>query len=849
MLKKIIALFCFMMATTLVAKPIDYYLPKGERYNASIPSPSSMLNQDLGDQHLRHDQIVQYMGMLAASSPQAKLVEYGRTHEGRRLVLLVISSEQNMQQFEQLPEREDLLKVWQGFSVHGNEPSGGNASVLYAWYVLSTNNQIIREALNNTVIIIDPTINPDGFDRFATFANSFRSRATVTDPYDMSHDEQWPSGRTNHYWFDLNRDWLLLTQPESRGRIVQYQKWQPHLITDHHEMGSAGSFFFQPGVPERKNPLIIDNNVTLTEKLADYHAQGLDKVGQSYYSRESFDDFYPGKGSTYPDLQGSVGVLFEQARAEGGVIETPNGERSLAAGIRNQFSTAVSSLVGAHALRDDFISHKSSFYDNAQKAAAKLNMNGFVVDVSNQPERAVQLLDFLDRHQIKAQNVATSQTINKHTFKKDQSIYISLKQPQTTLIQSLFATDKRFENNTFYDVSAWNLPMAWGLAWAPVTGSVDSNDQFNVPKSKNGYKKDAVAFAFNWHSVNAPAALHYLLAQQQDIFISAKPLHVDGKKLPAGSFVLPVKDQSEDDLFALLSAVSDQFAVEWHALRTFQADSGIDIGSPQVQQVNVPKVLMLVGRGINAYQAGSMWHLFDTQVHLPITKVRLNQLSQVPLHRYTHIIMPDGRYNKDFTEQHSDSLNQWVNNGGHLIGVQNGALWADQHLNSQTDDSQDNKVTQEKNDKDNPDIDNAEKEQTVAAKPYADFEADQAKRILGGAIVTAKADLTHPLSFGTFHENQYPLMQGDVVLTEPDNPYSTPLRLAKNVEAAGYVSDYWQEKLTEKPLIIAERMGRGSVIQFGFNPNFRGFWYGTQRWLINAVYLADLIRSTELNKE
>lgn len=842
MFHKIVAITCLLLAGSLWAKPIDYYLPDGERFNASIPSPSSLFNQDLGDQHLRHDQIVRYMGMLAASSPQAKLIEYGRSHEGRRLVLLVISSEQNMQQFEQLAERDDLLKVWQGFSIHGNEPSGANAAVLYAWYLLSTDNPVIRNAFNDTVILIDPTINPDGLDRFATFANSFRAKATVTDPYDMSHNEQWPSGRTNHYWFDLNRDWLLLTQPESQGRISQYQKWQPHLVTDHHEMGSAGSFFFQPGVPERKNPLIDGNNVTLTEKLADYHARGLDKIGQSYYSRESFDDFYPGKGSTYPDLQGSVGVLFEQARAEGGVIETRNGERSLAAGIRNQFSTAVSTLVGADAMREDFMRHKREFNNKARKDAAKLAMSGFVVDVSQQPQRALQLVDFLDRHQIKVRNLAADKTINKHTFKKNQAVYISLDQPQTTLVQALFATDKRFENNTFYDVSAWNLPMAWGLPWAPVSGSIDSNEEFTLPKKHNGYKKEAVAFAFNWHNAWAPAALHYLLSQQQDIFISAKPLQVDGQALPAGSFVLPVQGQSEDDLFSMLSAVSDQFKVEWHALRTFQADSGIDLGSPQVQQVKAPKVLMLVGRGINAYQAGSLWHLFDTQVHLPVTKVRINQLSRVPLHQYSHIIMPDGRYNKTFTEQYGKDLKQWVNQGGHLIALQRAASWADSHVQAQTEDTEDS------SDKDKADDSTNDEVQIDKSKPYGDFEADQAKRILGGAILAAEADLTHPLSFGTFHATQYPLMKGDVVLNEPDNPYAVPLRLAKEVEAAGYVSDYWQEKLSGQPVITAERMGRGSVIQFGFNPNFRGFWYGTQRWMINAVYLSHLIRPTKLSQ-
>lgn len=836
-------------STTLLAKPIDYYLPDGDRYNSSIPSPSNLLNQDLGDRHLRHDQIVRYMGVLAASSAEAKLIEYGRSHEGRQLLLLAISSANNISEFDDLPKRNDILKVWQGFSVHGNEPSGGNAALLYAWYILATDNKQIREALNSTVILIDVTINPDGFDRFATFANSFRSQATVRDPYDMSHNEQWPSGRTNHYWFDLNRDWLLLTQPESQGRIKQYQKWQPHLVTDHHEMGSAASFFFQPGVPSRKNPLIVSNNVTLTEKLANYHAKGLDKLGQSYYSRESFDDFYPGKGSTYPDLQGGVGILFEQARAEGGVIDTRNGERTLAAGIRNQLSTAISSLVGAYELRDEFMAHQRTFNKEARQAAAKLDMNGFVVDVSKLPERGVKLLDFLDQHQIKVKNVAENKTIKGHSFTKNQAIYISLDQPQTTLIQALFAIDKRFEDNTFYDVSAWNLPMAWGLPWAPVSGSLATNDSFTVIKPKSGYHKKAVAFAFNWHSEQAPAALNYLLQQQQTIFISAKPLNVEGVSLPAGSFILTVNGQPEDDLFAVLSTVTDRFGVDWHSLTTFQADSGIDVGSPQLQQIKTPKVLMVVGRGINAYQAGSLWHLFDTQVKMPITKVRMDQLGQVPLPHYSHIILPDGRYNKLFTDANAKRLKQWVQQGGHLISLQNAALWADKEVNN-SQDSKDSKDKSSKSANDTTDLSRQNidaNDKNKSYKSYADYEQDHAKQILGGAIVTATADLSHPLSFGTHLETQYPLLKGKAILNEPKNPYVTPLRVAKEVEAAGYVSDYWQQKLTQQPLITAEKLGRGSLIHFGFNPNFRGFWYGTQRWLINAIYLANLVGSTDLD--
>ncbi len=534
--------------------------------------------------------------------------------------------------------------------------------------------------------------------------------------------------------------------------------------------------------------------------------------------------------------------MFEQARAEGGVIDTRNGQRTLAAGIRNQFTTAISSLVGAHELRDDFMAHQREFGKKARQAATKLDIKGFVIDVSQQPERGVKLLDFLDQHQIKAENITENKTLSGHPFVKDKAIYISLDQPQTTLVQAIFATDKRFVDNTFYDVSAWNLPMAWGLPWAQVSGSLATNDAFTVNKPKNGYNKKAVAFAFNWYSEQAPAALNYLLEQQQNIFISAKAIKVDGISLPAGSFVLTSKDLPEKDLFAMLSTVTDRYNVEWYSLTTFQADSGVDVGSPQLQQIKTPKVLMVVGRGINAYQAGSLWHLFDTQVGMPITKVRMDQLSRVPLHNYSHVILPDGQYNKIFTETNAKRLNQWVRQGGHLISLQNAALWVDKHVNG-PDKQKDSKAETDKDLIVEKDTESKDK----TFKSYADYEQDHAKQILGGAIVSANADLTHPLAFGTHLLIQHPLLKGSAILNEPKNPYAIPLRVAKDVEAAGYISDYWQEKLTQKPLITAEKLGQGSVIHFGFNPYFRGFWYGTQRWFINAIYLADLVRSTELD--
>jgi hypothetical protein len=830
-MKKTTIIACLLwVSLTLCAKPIEYFLPQGEMFDASIPSPEAVLGQQLGQKHLRHDQIIRYLSILASSRPEAKLIDYGNTNEGRRLVLLAISSANNINNLDTVKSDDSILKIWNGFSVHGNESSGSNASVLFAWYLLATNNQSIKNTLQNTVVLIDPSINPDGLARFTTYVNNNRSLSTVTDPNDISHVEQWPSGRTNHYWFDLNRDWLLLTQTESKARIKLFHEWQPHVLTDHHEMGAAATFFFQPGVPSRKNPLISKQNIDLTNKLAQFHAKALDQAGQLYYKEESFDDFYPGKGSTYPDLQGSVGILFEQSRANGGVMDTKNGQRSLATGINNQFLTALSTLNGAKEHREELIEYKNNFFKNATSTVAKMSTKGYLLDTSQNNLKTEKLTAFLDMHQIKYSVLTADKSIKGQSFKKDQAIYISLNQPQTTLIQSLFNTDTSFADNTFYDVSAWHLGMAWGLPWAAVTSSVNSTQKPIDSKPKNSYQKNAIAYLFDWNSGNAPAALYYLSNQFDDVLLTSKPLHIDGAHVGAGSFILPVDSNTNHDiLFSVLSTISDAFKVKWYPVTTALAETGVDLGSPSIEKFQKTKVMMVVGSGIDAYQAGSIWHLFDTQVYFPLTKVRTSQLSHIDFNEYTHIILPNGSYQRYFDDKLSHKLHNWVKAGGHLIAMQAAANWIENTI--------------QKSEKDENQAKDKEEEKVVR-KNYADYNKDAAEKVLGGAIVAADADLTHPLAFGTHINNQHVLMKGKSLLKPSEQPYNTPLQATEEVRAAGFVSDYWQEKLSKAPLVIADKTGKGTIIKFGFNPNFRAFWYGTQRWIINAVFLTDLIKFT-----
>lgn len=301
------------------------YLPKNISYDPKVPIPESILGAPVGEWHVRHDQLVNYMYAIANSSDRVSIVETGRTHENRPLLLLAFSSAENQQNLKSIQANhiksietgasnsDSPLVIWMGYSVHGNEPSGSNAALLIAYYLAAGQGAEVESLLNDNVVLIDPSLNPDGLSRFAHWANMHKSKNLVADPNNREHIEDWPSGRTNHYWFDLNRDWLLLTHPESKARIAEYHQWRPHVLTDFHEMGPNSTYFFQPGIPSRKNPWTPDRNVELTQALANFHAQALDANKQLYFSGESFDDFYYGKGSTYPDAHGTIGILFEQS--------------------------------------------------------------------------------------------------------------------------------------------------------------------------------------------------------------------------------------------------------------------------------------------------------------------------------------------------------------------------------------------------------------------------------------------------------------------------------------------------------------------------------------------------------
>lgn len=832
-------------------KSVQDYLPSGVSYNPNIPTPESVLGANIGEWHVRHDQLVEYMKRLAEASDRVSIEETGRTHENRPLLLLTITAPKNRNNIESLRQAhidamESGSKVdddaplifYMGYSIHGNEPSGSNAALALAYYLAAGQGDEINALLSNNIVLFDPSFNPDGLSRFAQWANMHKGKQLVSDSRHREHDEGWPSGRTNHYWFDLNRDWLLLAHPESQARIKQFHKWRPHILTDFHEMGTDSTYFFQPGVRSRKNPLTPDENVTLTEALAKYHAAAFDEQGELYFTEEAFDDFYAGKGSTYPDLHGSIGILFEQASSRGHLQSSINGDLAFKDTIANQITTSLSTFRGALVNKAAILDYQSDFVKATQKEANSDDIVGYVVGASNDIGRFDAFVSLLDQHNIRYQVVNEDSKVGAVTFGAGEAIYIPTRQPQYRLITSIFSTQTSFENNTFYDVSTWNLALAFNLDYAPL----DKGDAKNVKRSNkqaladntlNAIVDDAYAYGFSWQHYYAPAMLQALLEAGVKVRSSEKAfsaLKYDGStaSLPAGSIVIPKGLVQPNNLQAVIEQLQAQLNVPVFSFKSGLTPSGNDLGSRSMAPVALPQVLIVGGEGTSEYEVGEIWHYFDTKVGLAPSIVAQQKLSRAlsdsSIH-YTHIIFPSGRYH--FSETEKKEIERWVKAGGVVIG-QKSALrlftdnqWLDAELVSRDA------------------IDNAFDESTLA---FSDGGALYARKLVAGAIFEAQIDVSHPLFYG-YKDDTLPLFKtSNMIVNANDSPFVTPARYTQDPLMAGFSDKAMVALMADSTAVTTANMGRGVVIGFTDNTQFRGYWYGTNKMLANAIYQSHFIR-------
>lgn len=852
-----IALVWLFTTTAAAAATLADYLPNDVTYDPAIPTPQEVLGYEVGEWHVRPEQLVRYMEILAEKSDRFSLEVIGYTHERRPLVLLTVTAPENHNNIEQLrdahlalsdPHRQGdpdqaPLVLYMGYSIHGDEPSGSNAALLYAYYLAAAQGEKIDQVLRDTVILLDPSYNPDGLARFAQWANQHKSLNLVTDTQHREHVQPMPRGRVNHYWFDLNRDWLLLQHPESQARIKQFQKWKPNVLTDFHEMGTDSTFFFQPGIPSRKNPYTPEENVRLTQTLAEGHAAALDEQGRLYFTKEAFDDFYAGKGSTYPDLQGAIGILFEQASSRGHAQDSINGVLEFPFTIQNQFITSLTSMYGAHANKRWFNDYQQRFYNDAMAAAKKADFKGYVMTDSSDPVRMNEMLNILSQHGIEAYALTQSVKVNGKTYPAGSSYYVPLSQAQYVLIRAIFMDQTNFQDNTFYDVSAWTFPHAFNIAFDKFDGRsikvADSAWQPPAPQPVT-LPADAYAYAFEWHHYFAPKTLNRLLQAGVHVRQAMKEFTVkttDGDVTLAPGTVVVTRAYQQQDwqaVQATLAQLATKHQLQVHAITSGMATAGMDLGSRNLAPVKPVSVMMVVGTDANMYEAGEAWYYLDRHVGIPVSMVDTDRFNSADLSRYTHIIMVDGRYHK-LERRSVDKLQQWLQSGGVVIGQQGGARWLSEQgiLGA--------KFVDEGTFRD------AFK---FGELRYGDMDDFYGQRRLAGAIFELQLDTSHPLAFG-FPRTQLPVFKDSTnAMIVPDVPFVTVAKYSEPEPLlAGFTAEPNRKVLAGKAAIIAHRKGAGRVVAFADDVNFRAFFWGSAKLLSNAIFLAPEVRPTLSDEE
>lgn len=826
---------------------LDYYLPK-ENYDSSIPTPASVFGHEIGEWHLSHDKLLMYYEKLAAASDKITLHEYGRSHEHRPLIYLLITSVENQKNIDAIQEEHlalcdpsrsaDLnvsempLVVYQGYSIHGNEPSGANGAPLVAYRLAASKSEEVKTLLDNTVIIFDPCFNPDGFHRFSTWANMHKNQHLTSDPADREYEETWPRGRTNHYWFDLNRDWLPAQQPESQGRIDNFQNWRPNILTDHHEMGTSSTFFFMPGIQSRINPITPQKNQDLTFEIAKFHQKALDEIGSLYYTEESYDDFYYGKGSTFPDAQGCIGILFEQASSRGHLQDTENGELSFPFTIRNQIKTSFSTQAAAVALREDLLYFQRDFYKNARAEAQRDSRKAFIVGEKYDAARLAKFAEMLHRQKVDLYELKEDVRVAGNDFEKGKAYVIPLAQQQYRLIQGMFQKETSFTDSIFYDVSAWTLPLAFNLEYAAMGTAFSKNilgekvANVEMPKGQLSATPNDYAYAFEWDGYYAPAALYHLQKNGLYTKVAAKPFlgkTINGdKQFNYGTIIIPTQNQPKTgkDLMVVLQKAAELGRVEIHGLMTGLTTQGVDLGSRQVKALDQPKVLLLVGDGVSSYDAGEIWHLLDTRYGMPVTKVEVDEVNSSILDRFNVVIMPSGNYGGLDTE----TMRDWVRSGGVLVACENAINWAEgRKLASFQYKSmpKDNRIE--------------------GRGSYINAGEDRAALNLSGAIFESELDLTHPIGYG-FRRAKLPIFRSSNRFIEPtDNHYAMPLAYSDNPLMAGYMHENFNQTAPGSASVIVSGQGSGRIVLLQDNVSFRAFWYGTNKLLANAVFFGQTI--------
>ncbi len=834
--------------STAAAEDIGFFQVEGVEYDSAIPAPEARFGFGLGERPVRPDQMFSYLTEIANMSDRISVETIGYSHEYRPIQFFVVTSPDNHARLDEIREAH-LAQLdpdvpagdgpgiyWINYGVHGAESSGMDAAIPTLYHFAAARGEAVETMLENSVILITAIFNPDGHARRVNHVETFGGSVAVTDPAHAQHT-MWVEARTNHYWFDLNRQWLLQTQPESRAWLEQWHHWKPQVSADFHEMGTESTYYFHPGEPLRRNPLIPERARELTLGIAQHHIDFLDREARLYTAEEGFDNFYVGKGSTYPQVNGSLGILFEVGAARGGLIEAERGLVSYADNIRTHFRTSLTTIEGALSQREDIAAYQRQFFVDASRMAVEDETRAYVFTAQRDPERLNRFVDLLNRHDIRVNALARDLTADGIDFPAGESYLVQLTQRQYTMIRAAFDRPTEFAENIFYDVSGWTLPLAYDLDYAPLSrlfasdliGEVVTAGDVSMPAPPvSGY-----GYIVRWSDYYAPRATFRLLDADIRVRVATETTTIVTEQgaieFGPGTVFVPLagQDESPETIHEMVSRIADEDGVPVYSVASGSTPGGApDLGDRAgFRSIDKPEILVLFDDGLARYDVGEVWHQLDHRMQMPVTLRRKDDLRGVDWSRYTHLVIVGG-FNTSLGDAANERIRQWVReDGGVIIATRQAAAMAQEAF-----------LGQEAGE--TPE----EEGEPLDRRNYSARNVDDAEHVIGGALFEGDMDISHPIGFGysdrfiALHRNT------SLVLERPDeDPFAVVVEYSDDPLLAGYASDRRLDEISGTPAVIAQRLGSGSVILFADNPNFRATFAGTEKMFLNAIFFGGLI--------
>ncbi|MGB5692085.1 MAG: M14 metallopeptidase family protein [Flavobacteriaceae bacterium] len=798
----------------------------------NLKSPTDFLGYELGSKFTPHHRVVDYCEHVARNAGnQVKLQYYGKTYEDRPLLLLYISSEENIGSLEKIRQAHlestkggtgsEKAIVWLSYNVHGNESSSTEASMQTIYELLTTR----QDYLENSVVILDPCINPDGRDRYVNWYRQVKNTPLEVNPLSREHHEGWHSGRSNHYMFDLNRDWAWLTQVESRQRIVEYNRWLPHVHVDFHEQGVDYPYYFAPAA-EPFHEVITDFQREFQRIIGKNHAKYFDAKGWLYFTRERFDLFYPSYGDTYPTYNGAIGMTYEQGgggRAGLGVLTSTSDTLTLKDRISHHLTTGLSTLEVASEHSKRLNQEFASFFKSHRYRYKSYLLKGRKDQLKN-------LASWLDMHHIKyGRGTGTMvkgyryNTQKNESFKSDeQTLVIGTDQPKGTLVKVLFEPNAKLSDSLTYDITAWSLPYAHGLdALASETKVAHVEYQAEETEVRD-LTDEAYAFFTAWNSMEDARFLTELLQKGIRVRHAREPFTIDDKTYQRGSLIITKKDnETEPNFIDILTEVSNNHQKIIYPTKTGWIDKGRDLGSRHIKMLEQPRVAMLGDTPTSTINFGEIWYFFEQELKYPLTILQSDRIKSAPLSDFDILILPHGSGYKEFlSEEILEKLKKWVEDGGQLVLV-GGAIKG-------LADREGFDIKERELKKDSSIVD---------LNPHQQTARDLLKETVKGAIFKTWVDPTHPLAFG--YNNQYYTLKrrnGSYDLLKSGNVVAIR---EHTIPVAGFSGSETAERLINSLVFGVQDKGKGRVVYFVDNPLFRGFWENGKLFFANMLFMLD----------